>query len=155
VVHPVGEILISLADLADKQGDPRQARQLADRAVAASRRIGDSWQLLGTLGSRRWICLGAGDLTQAAVDVNESAELALRVGDEYGAVETLAAAAEVLFALGEQQSGSSAIRSLSRWLLTNTNDPGHVAATVARHEASSMPGLPEAVANPVRVELRA
>src|SRR5262245_19047112 len=50
VVHPVGEILISVADLADKQGDGRQARQLADRAVAASRRIGDSWQLLGTLG---------------------------------------------------------------------------------------------------------
>jgi predicted ATPase/class 3 adenylate cyclase len=156
IAHPVGETLISLADLAQKRGEGGQARQLADRAVAASRRTGDSWQLLGMLTSRQWICFRNGDLTQAALDVNEAAELALRVGDENGVAETLAAAAELLVAFGEREIAISAINSLGLWLVTHTIDPdSNISATVARHATSSTSDLPDAVASPIGVQLRA
>jgi hypothetical protein len=156
LTHPIGEVLSNLSELAQGRGDGGQARQLADRAVAACRRVGDAWQLLGTLRARGWICLWNGDVTQAALDVTETAELAVRVGDEYRVAQTLAFAADVLVALGEHDAALAAVRSLARWLLThrvNPSDP--VATTVARHESSSRAELPDTVADPIRVRLKA
>jgi predicted ATPase/class 3 adenylate cyclase len=156
VAHPIGEILSNLSELARRRGDAGQARQLADRAVSACRRTGDSWQLLGTMSTRTWLCLWNGDLTQAALDVHESSELALRVGDEYRVALALASSAELLDAFGEREAAASAVRSLAHWLLTHWTNPGNlVSATVARHQATSSSDLPDAVAPPVRVELKA
>jgi predicted ATPase/class 3 adenylate cyclase len=156
VAHPIGDILVHLADIAYERGNGEQARQLVDRAVAACRRVGDSWQLLGTMSTHGWLCLWTGDLTQAALDLNEVGELALRIGDEHRIANALAHAAEVLSAFGEHDAAIPAVRSLSHWLLTHRTNPGSVMAlTVARHDAWLASDLPDAVANPIPVQLRA
>jgi hypothetical protein len=118
--------------------------------------MGDSWQLLGTISTHGWLCLWHGDLTQAALDLDEAAELALRVGDEHRIANALAHAAEVLTAFGEHNAAIPAVRSLSHWSLTHrTNSDSVIALTVARHDSWLASDLPDAVANPIRVQLRA
>jgi predicted ATPase/class 3 adenylate cyclase len=157
LAHPIADILVGLADVAHIEGNREQARHLADRAVATSRRVGDSWQFVGIIGTRGWLCLSYGDLTQAALDIYEEGELALRVGDEYRMAMALAHTAELLEAFGKQDCAIPAIRSLSHWLQTHETNIGHniAAATVARYATWLVPDPPDAVASPIRVQLRA
>ena len=58
-------------------------------------------------------------MTQATLDVLECAELYLRIDDEYAIVQTLATAALLCDALGEETAAATARGALSMWTLTN------------------------------------
>ena len=115
VIHPLGQALDLLARLAYERKDVPEAGRLADRAVATNRRSGDNWQLAQSLKQRADLRLAEGDLTQAALDVNEAADF-VGAFDEFHLAETLAITALLLDALGQPLAATSAVESLRRWM---------------------------------------
>ena len=119
-LHPAGEAVSGLALIALERGDIAKGRLLLDRSVAICRETDDGWQLANLLRRRAFHHLTTGgQLTQTVLDVLESADVYLRIDDEYAIVQTLATAALLCDALGEVTAAATARRSLTMWTLTN------------------------------------
>jgi predicted ATPase/class 3 adenylate cyclase len=155
-VHPVGEALSGLAQLAYRSGDLRRARHLAERAVAFNRRSGDDWQLTHQLRLSMEFAVVDADLTQAAIDASEAAVLALRIGDEYQTAEVLAVAALVLDGVGEHVAAASCGETLRQWATVHPlNRVNPILNTLARLTPAPAPGFPALDQRTIREQLEA
>ena len=119
------------------------------------RETGDDWQLTHQL-RRRAVhhAVTGGQLSQAALDVQECAELTLRIDEEHAIMETLVIATILCDALGEEAVASRARRSIAMWSLTNRYPAeGYISAAIVPAVGSGFDDLVDG-AVPARPMLR-
>lgn len=107
--------LIGLGELARHEADYESARAYYDRCLALFRDYGDAWHTAALQHNIGWIHAETGQTAEAASAFHDSITLFGVAGNEYGFALGLAGFARVLHALGDSETGATALEVATRY----------------------------------------